>query len=43
MHRQPVIEKTLYKPGSDYWTVDELVREAGRSLFKGYQNILEYQ
>lgn len=43
MHSEPVISKTLYKQGKEYWTIDELVKEAPRVLFKGYNNILYYQ
>lgn len=43
MHANPVIERSIYKNGKDYWTMDELVHQAGRGLFNGYQNILHYQ
>ena len=43
MHAEPVISKTLCKPGAEYWTVDELVKEAPRALFRNYKNILHYQ
>ena len=43
MHSEPVISKTLCKPGAEYWTIDELTKEAPRALFRGYKNILHYQ
>lgn len=43
MHQQPIVTKTLFKPGKEYWTMEELVREGSRSLLKGYQNILAFQ
>ena len=43
MHSNPVISNTIYKQGKEYWTMDELVKESKRALFKGYNNILYYQ
>jgi len=43
MHAEPIIAKSLYKEGKDYWTVDELVNQSPRALFRGYNNILHYQ
>jgi 3-oxoacyl-[acyl-carrier protein] reductase len=43
MHAEPVIAKTIYKPGKEYWSVEELVQEAPRSILRGYKNILSYQ
>ena len=43
MHSLPVVSHTLYKPGKDYWTLDELAVEAPRAMFKGYKNILHFQ
>jgi 3-oxoacyl-[acyl-carrier protein] reductase len=43
MHSEPVIAKTIYKEGKDYWTIEELTKEAPAAMFAGYKNILEYQ
>jgi 3-oxoacyl-[acyl-carrier protein] reductase len=43
MHQFPIIAKSLAKAGKEYWTVEELMYQAPRSLFRGYSNVLAYQ
>jgi 3-oxoacyl-[acyl-carrier protein] reductase len=43
LHQYPAVTRTIKKYSEEYWTVDELRKEAPRSLFKDYQNILEVQ
>jgi 3-oxoacyl-[acyl-carrier protein] reductase len=46
LHNYPVVRNTLKKYGKDskdYWTVDELIAEAPRSLLRDYVNILHVQ
>jgi NAD(P)-dependent dehydrogenase (short-subunit alcohol dehydrogenase family) len=43
MHQFPVVTKSINKFGPDYWTVDELIHQAPRSLLRGYNNVLAFQ
>lgn len=42
LHQEPVITKSMHKPNDcGYWTVEEIAREGKRSLFSGYQNLVD--
>jgi 3-oxoacyl-[acyl-carrier protein] reductase len=43
LHQLPLKVKTMFKAGSDPWTLDEINRDAPRALFQGYQNVLHFQ
>jgi 3-oxoacyl-[acyl-carrier protein] reductase len=42
MHQFPVITHSIGKPGKEYWTVEELRRDAPIFLLAGYRNVLNY-
>ena len=41
LHQEPVICKTLLKPGSEPWTMEELATELPKSIFNGYRSIAD--
>ena len=41
-HQFPIMTHTISKPGKEYWTVDELRRNAPIYLLNGYENVLKY-